>query len=898
MLRRLSGDLLESPDGRTRPMLRPPIPNLQSASCNDYDSVVRRFLRSAFALILALVVIVAAAGYLYLRRSLPTLDGEIAVAGLAGPVDIVRDRDAIPHIFAATKMDAFFGLGYVHAQDRLWQMEFQRRVGRGRLSEIFGPSTIPQDRFLRTVGFGRAAAAAWKTTPDWARQQIDAYVAGINAFIATHHGSRLPPEFTLLRFEPEPWSGEDVAVWVKMMAWDLSKNFYAELMRHDLLAAVGPERLADLMPPYPPGGLSILSERDIADVVRTASRSGDLRHMASRVAAGVAQNVRPAESGSWSSAFRAGLSGGEPAVTDLLFGGATSDAIGSNSWVVDGTMTASGKPMLANDPHLDLQIPSIWYLAHLSAGDFDVIGATLPGTPAVAIGCNRFIAWGETNGTEDVEDFYEEHLDPSGRFAEFRGAQEPLTTRAETIAVKGAASIHVEVRSTRHGPLVSDAINANNAALPADRRPPPLEPLALRWTALDDNDSTLSAFLKLNEAKNWTEFTGALRDYVVPAQNVVYADVDGHIGYYVPGRVPIRASGDGRVPADGWSGAMEWTGWIPFEELPHAFDPPEHFIVTANNRPVPAEYPHVLGFEWSEPFRAGRITGLIGSVRGARSKLTLDDFSMIQADTFSSHADALLPTLLLRVHPKDTADSQALAIVRNWDRDARADSAGSAIFQAWLLHLTPALVADKIGPVLMADYRTFERLSVVSRFLANTLKFPESTSGTSSTASTSSMWCDDTTTPARETCEDAVSKALHEAVTDLSQQLGADPSRWRWDGVHRAMFRHQLDSVRVLRPFLSRSVPSGGDWSTVNVGPVTAAAPYEQRAAPGYRQIVDLSPANDSRFIDAVGESGHFLSKHYDDFMQDWRALRYRKMRTNRAEIDAGATGHLRLTPR
>ena len=863
---------------------------------------MRRFLQNGLALILALVVIAGLAGYVYLVRSLPVVDGEILVAGLTAPVDIIRDRDAIPHIIAATRRDAFFGLGYAHAQDRLWQMEFQRRVGHGRLSEIFGPSTIAQDRFLRTVGFGRAAAAAWKATPDWAQQQIGAYVAGINVFIATHHGSQLPPEFTLLRFEPEPWTGEDVAVWVKMMAWDLSKNFYAELMRHDLLAAVGPDTLADLMPPYPPNGLNILSDRDTAAVVRTsrpaaAGRSEDLRHMASRVAAGVAQDFSPAKDvaqdfspAGWFSAFRSSLSMGEPAVTDLLLGQATTDAVGSNNWVVDGTLTASGKPLLANDPHLDLQIPSIWYLAHVSAGDFDVIGATLPGTPAIAIGRNRFIAWGETNGTEDVEDLYREHLDPSGRFAEFRGAQEPLTTVTEVVTVRGAPSVRVDVRSTRHGPLVSDAINANNAALPLDRRPAALEPLAFRWTALDEGDTTLSAFLKLNDARNWNDFTGALRDFVVPAQNFVYADVDGHIGYYVPGHVPIRAGGDGTIPADGWSGGMEWTGWIPFEDLPHTFDPPEHFIVTANNRPVPPAYPYVLGFEWSEPFRAGRITELLRT-NTLTSKLRPDDFAAIQADTFSSHANALLPTLLQRAHPHDAADAQALAIVREWNRDARGDSAGAAIFQAWLLQLTPMLVADKRGPLVTADYRAFERLSFVSRFLANTLKSPDNAS------STSSPWCDDMATPVHETCDDAVSTALHQAVTDLSQRLGADPSRWRWDGVHRAVFRHQLDSVRALRPFLSRSVPGGGDWSTVNVGPVAAAAPYEQRSAPGYRQIIDLSPANDSRFIDALGESGHFLSKHYDDFLADWGAVKYKKMRTERKDIELGAIGHLRLMP-
>ena len=312
-------------------------------------------------------------------------------------------------------------------------------------------------------------------------------------------------------------------------------------------------------------------------------------------------------------------------------------------------MTASGKPLLANDPHLGAQIPSLWYLAHLSAGDFDVIGATLPGAPAVAIGRNRFIAWGETNVMADVQDLFRERLDPTGTRAEFRGAQEPLEIVRETIVVKGAAPVALDVRISRHGPLISDAINANNAESTRIPRPAPLEPLAFRWTALDREDTTIVSFLRLNEARNWTEFTAALRDFVVPSQNFVYADVDGHIGYYAPGHFPVRAGGDGSIAAEGWTGLAEWTGWVPFDELPHAFDPPEHFIVSANNRPVPPGYPHRSPLEWPEPYRAQRIVDLLTQ----KTKLTPDDFAAIQADTFSLHAQALLPLLLARVHPAE-----------------------------------------------------------------------------------------------------------------------------------------------------------------------------------------------------------------------------------------------------
>ena len=828
---------------------------------------MRRRLLVAACILLVIVAAVAAGAYVYARRSLPQMSGTIHVEGLSGSIEIVRDADAIPHIFASAKRDALFGLGFVHAQDRLWQMEFQRRIGHGRLSEVFGAATTPQDRFLRTVGFGRAARSAWERLPDDARQQIEAYVAGVNAFLATN--PPLPPEFTLLRFRPAPWTGPDVLVWVKMMAWDLSANYSHELLRRDLLARVGPDRTAELMPPYPQDGLSILTA--------PAARQSDAG--AERTSAAVTRaGTRAAGADSWSGAFVRAL-GGHDAVRQTLLGGRI-EALGSNNWVVDGTLTASGKPLLANDPHLGTHVPSLWYLAHMSAGDFDVIGATLPGAPAMAIGRNRYIAWGETNVAADVEDLYRERIDPTGKLAEYRGALEPMRILKETIAVSGGEALEIDVRITRHGPIVSDAINANNAASTEEPKPAAIEPLAFRWTALDESDDTVVAFLRLNEARNWDEFTAALRHFVVPSQNFVYADVEGHIGYYLPGRIPIRASGDGSSPAEGWTGEMEWTGWIPFEELPHVYDPPDHFIVTANHRPAPADYPHHIALEYPDPYRAQRISDRL---RGRR-RLTVDDFRAIQADTLSLHATALVPLLVQHARPEADADRRAVDMLRQWNFDAGAGSAAEPIFQAWFLRLAAALAGDELGPAILDDYRG--RFSYTTRFVTRAL------------AAGNSPWCDDVTTAERETCEQTITRALHDGVADLTERLGADMTGWRWDAVHRAVFPHQgLDAIGPLRPLLSRSIPNVGDWSTVNVGTVLVDRPYTQEAVPGYRQIVDLSPANNSRFIDAVGQSGHFLSRHYDDFMTDWRDVRDRKMRMTRAEVDEGALGRLVLTP-
>jgi penicillin amidase len=849
---------------------------------------MRGVVLKTIAVLVLLAAIAAAGGWHYLRRSLPQIDGTTTVAGLSAPIEIIRDADAIPHIIAAGKLDGLFGLGYAHAQDRLWQMEFQRRIGHGRLSEVLGAATLPQDRFLRTVGFGRAARTAWATTPEWAKQQVNAYVAGVNAFISTHHGAGLPPEFTLLRFEPEPWTGVDVLVWVKMMAWDLSGNYSFELLRHDLIAAVGAERMNELMPPYAIDGLSILPPHAAPVDTNGAHASAAVRTFGA-AATGRPEGLHADPLGSWAAALTASVSQGAPAVRDFLLGGAMTEGLGSNNWVVDGTLTPTGKPLLANDPHLGTRLPSTWYLAHISAGAFDVIGGTFPGIPAVALGRNRSIAWGATNVAADVQDLYREHLDAGGTHSEFRGAQEPVTVIPETIVVKGAAPVTLSVRVTRHGPLISDAINANNAASTAKPKPQPLEPLAFRWTALDPDDGTLPAFLKMNEARNWTEFTRALEGYTVPSQNFVYADVDGHIGYYAPGHIPLRASGDGSRPADGWTGDAEWTGWVPFDELPHLFDPPEHVIVTANHRPAPASYRYNLGLEWTEPYRAERIVDRLRET----SKFTADDFARIQADTLSLHAKALLPVLLSHVRAAEARDQPALDRLRQWNFDATGESAAAALFQAWFLHLTPVLVADDLGPAAAELYQG--KFSFVSRFLVNTLAAPVAAGP--GVRPTDSPWCDDVRTPARETCDDAVMSAFRKGVDDLQNRLGSDMTRWRWDAVHLALFPHALDSVAALRPILSRSIGIAGDWSTVNVGVTAADHPYEVHTVPGYREIIDLSPANDSRFLDAVGESGHFLSPHYDDFLSDWRAVRHRKMRMDRADIRRGALGTLTLTP-
>jgi penicillin amidase len=820
-------------------------------------------------ILLVIVLIAGAGGYVYLRRSLPQLAGTVQVSGLSGSVEIIRDVDVIPHIYAQNERDTLFGLGYVHAQDRLWQMEFQRRIGNGRLSEILGESTLATDRFLRTLGVHRAARSAWEELDPDTRTDIDAYVAGINAFVDNHNGSALPPEFTILGVQPERWSGPDVLVWSKMMAWDLGGNYATELLRNDIVRAVGPERAAELLPGDAEDGPAI---------VTTPPAAGDYSGL---IALG--ENVRSL----------------------MGVGGPNGEGLGSNNWVVDATKSTTGAPLLADDPHLGTRIPSIWYLAHLSGGNLDVIGASIPGLPSMLIGRNRSIAWGVTNVGPDVQDLFKERLDASGTAAEFQGQFEPMQIITETIEVKDAPAVQQQVRITRHGPLISDALNANDDELPSERRrPAPLEPLAFRWTALDADDSTAKAFLDINRAQNWDAFREALRSYVAPSQNFVYADINGNIGYYAPGRFPIRASGDGTMPAEGWSGTYEWTGTIPFEELPQAYNPPEHFIATANNRPVPAEYPYFLGREWAPRYRAQRIVELLQ----AKPVLSPDDFAAIQADVVSLQSRELIPLLLPFVTPESEDERNAIALLQSWDGTASGDSAAAALYAAWYQRLPRALVGDELGSRLIDTYEA--RSSFVSRFLPNALQNHDS------------PWCDDTETDAAERCGDIVNQAFREALNDIQTRLGRDTQAWRWDRLHQTIFPHQpFDNVSALQRFFSRSVPNGGDGSTVNVGPFgcqrnpsrpserpqgertisvrvfTCEQPFQQRSIPGFRQVIDLSKMDGGRFIQSVGQSGHVLSPHYDDYLSDWQAVRYRPMRFERATVERDQQAILRLEP-
>jgi len=805
----------------------------------------RRWLRRALLFVLVVAAALTALFFWRVRAPLPVTSGAVAVDGLRARVEIIRDLDDVPHIRANDEADALFGLGYVHAQERLWQMEFQRRVAQGRLSEVVGPRGLPADRLLRTIGLMRAARQAWPKIDGRSRALIEAYVAGINAFLADHHGGGLPVEFALMRTSPEPWTGVDVVAWQKTMAWQLSANWREELLRVQLAARVGDEGAGLLMPAYTPGGPVILPPNAVL-------------------------RSRPLGSGTPSRSAPAGASPGIAA--DLAALSAIVDTLevappfegGSNNWVVSGSRSLTGKPLLANDPHLAGQAPAVWYLAHVSGGALDAIGATLPGVPGVLIGRNQRIAWGITALLGDVQDLYIEKVNTRDQ-AEYNGTPEPVRIVRETIKVRGEADVPLRVRITRHGPIVSDVLEHAQSTL------------ALRWTGLDVEDATAECFMRVNLAGSWPQFTEALRRMQVPLLNFVYADVDGNIGYYGPGAFPVRAAGDGTRPVPGWTGEFEWRGYLHESEWPSAYNPPRGYVVSANNKVAPDSFPFVLGSSWEAPYRAARIVDMIERT----SKLAVEDLGRMQRDVQSAQVKVVLP-FLLQARPLDAPSRDAMDFLRAWDGTLDAGSAQGALYEAWYDATARGLFEDDLGADLAAGY--IARRSLTAKAVDNLIQSGET------------AWCDDVRTPEPETCETLLGRTLQRALAEMGGRQGtSNLAKWRWDRVNAARFPHRpLDGVPVLGRFFSRTVPRGGDAFTV-----TPVMPLDDDSfVSSYRQIIDLAGADSSRFVIPMGQSGHVWSDRYANLLDTWNRVEYIPMRFTRLAVDDAAKAKLVLEPR
>lgn len=746
--------------------------------------------------VLVLLLVAAAGGYAYLRASLPQTSGIIRVAGLTAPVEITRDHYGIPHITAKSDADAWFALGFVHAQDRLFQMELTRRLGEGRLAELIGPRALASDRFMRILGIERGAEASLAALPPAARAQLDAYAAGVNAFLAQR--PVLPPEFLILHDTPEPWRPVDALIWDRLMALQLSGNWRAELQRAQLAKTVPMDLIAALWPQSPPDAATTLTH--------LASLYGRLP--LGRLYAALPPPLGPDRA--------------------------------SNEWVVSGVHTASGKPLLVNDPHLALNAPGPWYLVRIEAPGLSLTGASAPGVPAVILGHNARIAWGFTTTGADTEDLFVERVDPTdpSRYLTPDGPQK-FETHTETIKVRGASDVTVTVRATRHGPVISDALPGVSPTAPG-------EVLALSSPAAYRTDTTAAAMFAVDRARNWSQFISALAGWQAPVQNVVYADVDGHIGFVTPGLIPRRKAGDGWLPEPGWTGAYDWDGFAPFAELPRSFDPPIGRIVNANNRVVGDDYPVFITRDWAGSLRAQRINEMLD----ATARQDIYSSEAMLADPVSVFARDVHDKLS-RVKPQDDASRRALAMLEAWDGSMRRDRPEPLIFNAWMRSLLLALLHDGT----QYDLRAY--LSARSRMVMDAFD------GTS-------VFCKDR--PGG--CAALVSGALSSALTDLSTRLHGDLAFWRWDSLHYAPFDNVVfEHIPVVRGLVGFHVPADGDFYTINRAAPSiqdAAHPFADVHGAAYRAIYDLSDLDASRFVVAPGQSGNPLSRHWGDFIGLW----------------------------
>ena len=787
---------------------------------------IRRLIKWAASLAFSLVVLATLAGVYLFYRAMPAYSGAERLPGLSSEARVWRDAHGVPHIFAGSMDDAARALGYLHASERMFQMDILRRVGQGRMAEIRGADLLPVDKFIRTMGFYREAETSLSSLSPWAQKRLEAYAEGVNAFLASH---ALPPEFLLAGDRPEPWKPADSLVIGKIEAYQLSRNFKLKLLRARLAAKLGGERANWLFPGARPGG-PITTLPSISDTHAN-----------------------------------------DDSVDDQL---GTLTGIGkgaSNEWVVAGSRTLTGKPILANDPHLDLSAPILWYLARVVTPEGSVKGATLPGASVFVLGQNNSIAWGLTTADSNVQDLFIETIDPTdpSKYLSPDGPK-PFESREETIHVKGGADVQLAIRTTRHGPVLSD-VNADLANFAGTGKV-----VALAFTGLGDHDTTGEAFMRVNSARNWNEFLDALHLYQTPTQNLVFADVSGDIGFLNPGLVPLRKSGDGSTPVDGASGAFDWTGTIPFDQWPQLHNPETGFAFNANNANFPDDHKPSFGQDWEENFRARRIQQFFDAI----DKHSLETSAAMQADHLSLDVRDLQP-FIATIAPSNERARTAQAMLLSWDAVMDKDRAEPLIYTAFLRSLHKILLDDKTG-LPMGEKGPFAVTTLVSLMRDHP------------------SWCDSPGAPDPD-CRKTLGRALDDAIALLSNRDGADMSRWRWGAEHRAVLQHQVYSHVPLFDRLSDlSVSSSGGYYTLDRGggsEVVPDLPFARTHGGGFRGLYDLADPDKSRFMIATGESGHIFSRHYGDFTPLWNDVKSITLAGSEDELKKAGAQELRLEP-
>ena len=721
----------------------------------------------------------------------------IRVPGLSAAVTIVRDVMGVPHIYASNASDGWFALGYVHAQDRLWQMDIQYRAAAGRLSEALGPSMLATDEFFRTIGLNRIAANA-KLSEERAGGPdvpvMDAYVAGVNAYIAGLDPPDYPIEFKLLGYRPEPWTVEKTLSEGGLIAWSLMGDFY-DLEYNLLVQKFGPTRARELFPDYP-AGTQYPIQPSSAAVPETPILS-----------AAAAQDIlrKAALAAPWIAGF---------------------EGAGSNNWAVAGTRTDTGMPYLDADPHLQFQLPAVWYEAELQASPYHVRGATFPGVPAFFFGTNGHIAWGETNTGADVNDFFEEQLSSNKSEYLYGGTWLPVTVFNEPIAVKGQGVVDFKVYATRHGPILTEEGQT----------------VSMQSTIVLFGQE-LRAMLGIDLAQNSDQFNESSKFWRVPAQNVIYADHNGpigHIGLRSTGYFPIRANYSGRLPVTGTNASYAWAGFVPFDAYPHVWDPPSGYVWSNNEVPYPPGYAYAssLGSLFDPGYRARRIHELLA----ADSQVTLADMKRFQLDILDTAAQSLVPYVLAAVHPGDAIGTQALNLLSGWDFNMAVDSTAASVWYTFMTYYLQDTFGDEYRAANASDV-SFPQFNTLENLTIN---------------DPSSHWFDNVTSGATHTRDDVINRSFNDAVAHLAATLGPMPSTWTWGTIHFREFDHLSGLAALQRgPF-----PAGGDGFTLNV-----AGGLIAKGGPSWRQIVDLKDPNNSLVIYPGGQSGNPLSVHYDDFL-------------------------------
>ncbi|GAB1469168.1 penicillin acylase family protein [Chloroflexota bacterium] len=845
--------------------------------------------------LLVIVLIAASGGLFYFKsylpntvapKSFPQTDGEIQVGGLDGEVNIYRDAMGVPHIYANTAHDLFFAQGYVHAQDRFWQMDAWRHIGSGQLSAMFGSGQLETDAFLRTLGWRKTAEAELAQLKPESRAILNAYTDGVNAYLKDHTDTALSLEYAVLGllspdYVIEPWEPVHSLTWGKAMAWDLRGNMGDEIERAELLKGLTPEQVALLFPEYPSDHPIIVNKIGEGPIAKSDVNSALSAFDFAAV---------PLDS----TAYNASL------LDPIL--GPLGDGIGSNSWAVSGKLTDTGMPYLANDPHLGIQMPSIWYQVALHCVEktadcpFEVAGFSFAGVPGVVIGHNDKLAWGFTNVGPDVMDLYIEKVNPENpNQYEVNGKWVDFESYEEIINVVGGEPVTLTVRKTRHGPVISEAYGPLlNEGDPKDKdfisfkdragvELPEQYVIALAWTALTPS-TPFESIWGLNKAQNWEDFRNAARDFHVPAQNLIYADVEGNIGYQMPGDIPIRKNGDGTVPVPGWTDDYEWTGFIPFEELPYTLNPEEGYIVTANNQVNPADYPYLITKDWDYGYRAQRIVDMIVNAPGKIDKAYIQS---MQGDGTDLNAESIVPVWQeISYTPATENEAYALDSLKNWDFTCNADSRPCTVFQYLWWNLDQNTLNDNL-PEKNAVSGGSKDFEVFRLLLPQPNHF---------------FWDDKSTTDIVETRDDIFINSLVEAVSQLEKEYGKDPAKWpRWGEVHTATFRNGTlgeSGVFLIEDLFNRGpFETSGGQSLVNATGWDVGTSFEVDWLPSMRMIVDFNNLNDSLTVHTTGQSGHAYHPHYADMSPLWAEIRYYPMWWNQDSIIADAEGHLVLKP-